>query len=82
MDAAKLNLLRDLSLPPDRNTIGLRVEVTPPLREVLWVVDGKPYQLATYPYTVRWTLQPGKHMIQARSPFTSEISSPVHIRVE
>jgi penicillin-binding protein 1C len=77
-----LKLLRDTSLPASRNTIGLRVEITPPMREVLWLVDGKPYQLVSYPYTVRWALQPGEHVIQARSPFTSEISRPVRIRVE
>jgi Penicillin-Binding Protein C-terminus Family len=77
-----VKLLRDTSLPPSRNTIGLRVEITPPMREVLWLVDGKPYQMSAYPYTVRWTLQPGEHVIQARSPFTSEISQPVRIRVE
>jgi len=52
------------------------------LREVLWMVDGKPYQLAAYPYTVRWPLQAGDHVIQARSPLTSERSAAVHIRVE
>jgi penicillin-binding protein 1C len=77
-----LKLMRDPSLPPHRNTIGLRVEISPPMREVLWMVDGKPFQLAAYPYTVRWTLQPGKHVIQARAPFTSEVSTPVHIQVE
>jgi len=77
-----LKLMRDPALPPERNTIGLRVEITPPMREVLWMVDGKPFQLAPYPYTVRWTLQPGKHVIQARAPFTSEVSTPVHIQVE
>ncbi len=76
------NLLRDPSLPPALSTIGLRVEVTPRAREVLWLVDGKPYQLAAYPYTVRWQLQPGEHVIQARSTFTPEVSKPVHIRVE
>jgi penicillin-binding protein 1C len=77
-----LNLLRDPSLPAERNTIGFRVEVTPPAGEVLWMVDGKPYQLAAYPYTVRWQLRPGEHLIQARSPLTPEVSAPVHIRVE
>ena len=76
------HMLRDLSQPASRNTIGLRVEVVPALREVLWVVDGKPYQLAAYPYTVRWPLQAGEHVIQARSPLTSERSAIVHIRVE
>ena len=77
-----LKLMRDPALPAHRNTIGLRVEISPPMREVLWMVDGKPFQLAAYPYTVRWTLQPGKHVIQARAPFTSEVSTPVHIQVE
>lgn len=76
------NLLRDPSMPPSRNTIGLRVEVVPQVREVLWVVDGKPFQLAAYPYTVRWPLQAGEHVIQARTPFTRELSAMVHIRVE
>jgi penicillin-binding protein 1C len=77
-----LKLLRDPSLPPEHNTIALQAEVTPPLREVLWLVDGKPYQLAPYPYTVRWTLRPGEHTIQARSPLAPEASVPVRIRVE
>ncbi len=77
-----MNLLRDPSLPASLNTIGLRAEITPAMKEILWVVDGKPYRLATYPYTVRWTLQPGEHVIQARAPFSDDISQPVHIRVE
>jgi len=76
------SLLRDPSLPASRNTIGLRVEVTPQVREVLWVVDGKPYQLAAYPYTVRWPLQAGEHSFQARVPLSSETSAAVRIRVE
>lgn len=76
------NLLRDPSLPPARNTIGLTVEVVPPVREVLWMVDGEPYQLAAYPYTVRWPLVEGEHVIQARSPLTREMSAVVRIRVD
>ena len=76
------SLLRDPSLPATRNTIGLRVEIVPPVREVLWMVDGKPYQVAAYPYTVRWPLQAGEHLFQARIPLTNEKSDPVRIRVE
>lgn len=76
------NLLCDPSMPPSRNTIGLRVEVVPQVREVLWVVDGKPFQLAAYPYTVRWPLQAGEHVFQARTPLTREMSAAVRIRVE
>ncbi len=76
------SLLRDPSLPVSRNTIGLRVEVSLGVPEVLWYVDGKPYQVAPYPYTVRWQLQTGEHMIQAAVPLTAEKSDPVHIHVE
>jgi penicillin-binding protein 1C len=77
-----LKLLRDPSLPASLNTIGLRAEISSPMKEVLWEVDGKPYQLAKYPYTVRWTLQPGEHVIRVRSALTEEVSRPVRIRVE
>lgn len=77
-----LTLLRDPSIPDSRSTIGLRVEISPPIREVLWLIDGKPYQLAAYPYTVRWPLKAGEHVIQARSPFSSEISAPVRVHVQ
>jgi penicillin-binding protein 1C len=77
-----VKLLRDPSLPAKLNTIGLQVEVSLALPEVLWEVDGKPYQLAKYPYTVRWSLQPGEHSIRARSPLSAETSKTVRIRVE
>lgn len=77
-----LKLLRDPSQPAVRNTISLQAEVAPPVPEVLWLVDGKPFQLAPYPYTVRWPLQVGEHVIQARAPTSRELSQAVRIRVE
>ncbi len=77
-----LKLLRDPSVPAAYNTIALRVDVSPPIRQLLWVVDGRPFQLVPYPYTVRWPLQVGNHVIQARAPLSPEISAPIHIRVE
>ena len=77
-----VSLLRDLSLPSSLNTIGLRAEIVPAVREVLWMVDGKPYQLTAYPYTVRWPLQVGEHVFQVRTPLANEKSATVHIRVE
>lgn len=77
-----LKLLRDPSVPAAHNTIALQAEVVPPVRELLWLVDGKPYRLAPYPYTVRWPLQTGDHVIQARAPLSPEVSASVHIRVE
>lgn len=77
-----LKLLRDPSVPAAHNTIALQVEAAPPVKELLWLVDSKPYLLAPYPYTVRWPLQVGDHVIQARAPFSPEVSASVHIRVE
>ncbi len=77
-----LKLMRDPTVPAAFNTIALRVDVSPKLPQILWMVDGKPYQLATYPYTVRLPLSLGEHVIQARAPLSSEISQAIHIRVE
>jgi penicillin-binding protein 1C len=77
-----VTLLRDPTLPAERSTIALQVEVNPPVPEVLWLVDGKPYKLVPYPYTTRWPLQSGEHSIQASMPLTREVSAPVRIRVE
>jgi penicillin-binding protein 1C len=77
-----LNLLHDPTLPPLRNTIALQVEVDPPVPEVLWTVDGKPYKLVPYPYVMRWPLQVGEHVMRATVPLTHEASPPVHVQVE
>jgi penicillin-binding protein 1C len=77
-----LRLLRDPTIPAAHNTIALRAEISPPVPEVLWLVDGQPFQLAPYPYTARWPLQAGEHRIQARSPSTGEVSNSVRLIVE
>lgn len=75
-------LLLDPSLPASHNTIGLRAEASRGIPEIIWYVDGKPYKIAPYPYTVRWLLEPGEHVVQARIPLTEEKSGPVHFHVE
>lgn len=77
-----LNLLRDPTVPAAHNTIALRAEMTPPGPELLWLVDGKPFRLAPYPYTARWPLAPGEHLIQAQSPLSGETTPAVRVRVE
>lgn len=77
-----IKLLRDPTVPASHNTIALQAEVSPPVAEVLWLVDGQPFQLVPYPYAVRWPLQVGEHVIQARSPLSGEVSRVVRIRVE
>ncbi len=73
--AGDLRLYSNPEVPPALNTLPLRLEVEPEVPQVIWYVDGKPWQLAGPPYTVRWPLTPGRHTIQARLPYRSETSA-------
>ncbi|MEI6412896.1 MAG: transglycosylase domain-containing protein [Pseudomonadota bacterium] len=77
-----LRLVRDPEVPPDASSMALRVVVQPRVAQVLWWVDDKPFQLADYPYTVRWPLSVGEHHFQARIPYTGSRSQRIRIRVE
>ncbi len=75
-------LLQDPTIPPAFNTIGLRAEVSASVKELLWLVDGKPFRMAPHPFAVRWPLQRGEHLIQVQVPLTRALSAPVRVRVE
>ena len=77
-----LRLLRDPETPAGMSTLALRAVVDPPSEQLLWYVDGVPFELTDYPYTVRWPLEPGEHTIQARLPHTDAVSSVVGVMVE
>ncbi len=77
-----VTLVRDPTVPANHNTIAFQLEVDPAVPQVLWMVDGQPYKLASYPYTVRWQLRAGEHVVHAAMPFTRNRSAPVRIRVE
>lgn len=71
-----IKLIRDPEVPDAHATLALRVTVDPPVSQVMWMVDGQPFELVESPYTTRWPLEAGKHSFQAVVPFTP-ISSPV-----
>jgi penicillin-binding protein 1C len=75
-------LLRDPETPVELATLALRATVEPRVEQVLWLVDGLPWQLADYPYTARWPLAPGAHTFQARVPFSKVTSAPVRVVVQ
>jgi hypothetical protein len=56
--------------------------VDPPTAQVVWYVDGKPYEVADYPYTARWPLRPGDHVIQARLPVSGAASGLVRVTIQ
>jgi hypothetical protein len=47
-----------------------------------WYVDGAPYRVADYPYTVRWKPLAGEHVFQARLIDGRTASSPVRVPVQ
>ena len=62
-------------MPADLDFLPLRLTPDAGVPQVVWYVDGKPFQLADAHDTLRWPLATGKHRFQARTPF-GEASSP------
>ncbi len=75
-------VLRDPETPPEQSTLALRAIADPPVPQLVWYVDGAPYRVADYPYTVRWPLSPGEHAFQARLVDGRRGSSAVHVLVQ
>jgi len=65
--------------PPDQQPL-LQRQV--PVTQLLWYVDGKPFQLAAASATVRWPLQPGQHQFQAKVPYSTLASSVITVQVQ
>jgi penicillin-binding protein 1C len=72
-------LTRDPDLPPEQSTLRLAVSVDPPVEQVLWLVDGRPFALVGPPYEARWPLSPGEHTFQVQLPYRPEHSETVRI---
>ena len=62
-------------------SIALKADINPPVSQIVWYVDGEPYMIADYPYTVRWYLHPGLHKIKFKVVYMPVESSEVSIRV-
>ncbi|MCU0240936.1 MAG: hypothetical protein MUF51_00775 [Vicinamibacteria bacterium] len=77
-----LHVLRDPETPAVASTLALKAVVDPPAPQVVWYVDGRPYEVVDYPYTARWPLLPGEHVFEARLPHAPIASSRVRVLVE
>jgi len=75
-------LLLDPETPAEMSTLALAVEVDPAPLQILWLVDGLPYQLEDYPFTARWHLKAGEHTFQAQIPSSGRKSGLVRVLVE
>jgi hypothetical protein len=50
--------------------------------QLVWYVDDRPVATVTAPYTHRWRLEPGEHVVQARVAFSAARSRRVRLVVE
>ncbi len=75
-------VLADPDLPAADATLRLSARVTPPVPQVVWWVDGRPYKVVDYPYETRWPLTPGRHVFQVRLPYAPVRSATVAVRVD
>lgn len=78
----RVRLFRDPETPVALSTVALTAFVDPPVRQVVWYVDGQPFETVDYPYTTRWPLQPGEHTFQVKVPFRTEESVAVRVIVQ
>ena len=74
-------LLADPEVPPGSATIALQAEADPAPTELTWYIDGRPWRVAGYPYTVRWPIEPGAHTFQVRIPGQQDASPPIRVSV-
>lgn len=75
-------ILGDPETPADCATISLQASVEPPVPQVIWYVDGKPYEVVDYPYTTRWRLEPGSHAFHVALPFAPIKSASVKVTIQ
>ena len=76
-----LRVSRLPEVPDNLNSLAFHLELSQPVDQVLWYVDNRPYQTTSYPYTLRWLLQPGEHQFQAELPYYGIRSEVVRVRV-
>jgi len=76
-----MQIWRNPELPLDHSSLALRAQVGPDQPQVVWYVDGEPFQIAPGDKSIRWPLKPGTHKFQARLPLRPEVSGIVTVTV-
>lgn len=71
----------DPAIPGQFQTLGLEAVVEPRITEVIWYIDGEEYGRTGYPYTIRWPLSEGEHLVQVKFPNAFVESEPVFFEV-
>ncbi len=50
--------------------------------QVMWYVDGKPYEITDSPFSTSWKLKPGKHTFQVKLPYRNETSDKITVEIQ
>jgi penicillin-binding protein 1C len=77
-----MRVIRNPELPADLASLPLKATLPAGVTQVVWYVDGKPFQMGPSETAVRWPLQPGMHTFEAKIPYRGLSSTPVTIQVE
>jgi penicillin-binding protein 1C len=75
-------IILDPELPRKFQSLPLRAEVVPAVSSVTWFVNGEEYKQAEYPYEVRWPLEEGNHVFQAKFGRANVYSQKVHVIID
>jgi penicillin-binding protein 1C len=73
---------RNPEVPPALNRLVLRATAPPQVRQIVWLVDGKPVAVGAPDTPLYWTMVPGRHRFQVRLPLQDDASRPLAIVVE
>jgi penicillin-binding protein 1C len=73
--------IRNPEQPPGLAFLPLRLTADSGEGQIVWYVDGKPLQIADDRDTVRWPVEPGRHIIEARRPYGDGAARPIEVTV-
>jgi penicillin-binding protein 1C len=77
-----MRVIRNPELPADLASLPLKATVPAGASQVVWYVDGKPFQVGPADKVTRWPLQPGIHTFEAKVPYRGLSSPPVTVEVQ
>jgi penicillin-binding protein 1C len=80
--APETTLWRNPEVPDAMNRLALRAQVSPPVRQIVWLVDGQDYAVADPALPFYWPMSPGVHRFQIRLPLQGGASRALRVVVE
>jgi penicillin-binding protein 1C len=73
---------RNPEVPAAMNRLVLRAQVSPPVQQIVWLVDGQDYAIADPAAPLYWPASPGVHRFQIRLPLQRGASGVIRVVVE